>query len=669
MRFVKINDTDLKSFYGNNYNSLWEALKDQFEEIFTNRSKHNEASPRERLIPDILFTGNKLTLVKEIVRSSTGWDWYVKERISPYLKDLVIERKLPENQLLEFLDQNKNKNTKQILLIHGDTGHGKTTFIINFFKNWLPRNNPELAEKLCVIRISISHTTSGNDLEDDFDHQVRFALNEIADFIYEDKHLLNIAKLDWSYDLEWQNKLLKKYPIGTSEKEKIDWVKSSIGRGSINDANNEWHDFNRLAINYLTNVLNWNFVFILDNIDQTPKDFQEKAFVLARHKLDWMTNSKNLYYILCVRSYLINKAEKECICAAWDDKHDIKIYPPPIDYVLNSRLKYFIAKLPKIVQVRPSEYIKHDKTNIELQVTKEAIVIIIQDCIRKFGDVNINLALSLLANYDVRQQLKMVRACLQSPRINWYKPFSLLTGSTTPYGINYYELFSGIMNQDNTLCPPNDQQFFKNIFSFDQGDHFSCTLNCYYILKLLSKGAQTIEEIVSTLCLLGHSKGKTMKTIQLLLLANIITSKDGIYIDEHKIKVIEIDHQNSTIGLVYLEILPFELRYLESMAYLTPLTKELKESLPIPYRNNMIMDFDNYILATSILLKQIEKDENDQINFAKTNGVYHLLEENELMPFVKKIKSSIIKTLSEMQEKKLYFPKVAWDDLIELFKI
>lgn len=326
MRIRRISDEMLDAKYGRCENPLLQdaKIREAFGAMFVDHAKLYDPDGPDAppVTEEVLHIGEDIcamsTGARLAVPTATKWHWYVTQRVSPADSGEAIPNYDPERELLRAFQAGTQEGLKRIVLVHGKTGHGKTTFVRHFFNCWLPRHAPAVARRLIVLRISLAVAVTNRNAEDDVDHRVGNMLRRVAPWLMNDEHMLEMAKMEWAYDSDYRKELLSTLPQGKSDKEKLEWFKIIALRNAVATAKlpkamakrvykrgKDYHDFNRIAINYLTVKFGWQFVIIYDNLDQTPITFQQEVFFLARHKLDWIRKTQNVTIVIGVREYLL----------------------------------------------------------------------------------------------------------------------------------------------------------------------------------------------------------------------------------------------------------------------------------------------------------------------------------------------------------------------------
>jgi hypothetical protein len=592
-----------------------------------------------------------------------AWDWYCPNRLD--LKNNISAYK-PEIQLYEYLHESVLNGVKKVILIHGGTGYGKTTFMCHFFQNYLSKHDPELAEKTIAVRLSlgIAGMTIEN-LEDDVDNKISKYLDQYFPEFYNDDKMIELADLIVKFESDFHTRLKEQYPAGGTQNDKINWINKIVGRAStLPECNNVFADFNRLRIQYLTQKLGKKFIIIFDNIDQTISQVQEAAFMLARHKLEWVQDTNNVYILIAMRSYMLSKASKELPIAAYQERYEVAIRPCHIRDILNRRVHYVYDNLPEKIQFQEDNIFQR---KVKIEVEKDTIKDLINKWIDVFGKSDTDLELSRMTNDDMREQLRMVKEIFRSPNIDWLKLCDAIKSSSSIY-ISQDKLLDVLIRGNNILCNVESPVFFINLFDSNKYQHFSNTLNRIYILKIMKKNrCEDVQNIAGILAYLGHPQVWTLENIEIMLKRNILNSPEGLYLREDNVKRIYFDMEETYLATFYIDVLINKLYYLQSMAYLTPLSEKWLKILPLPENiGDEIDDFTTRIDAAIALVGQVEDDEKKQKEILTTPKALEIFKTYQLDNVAQKMKFSI-RTQLELIRKQSHLSKLDWDLIINRF--
>jgi hypothetical protein len=662
MRDYKLDFDALSRNYQCKGNIFYKEFKHELDELFINRGHFSSIKGKKDLeendiinTTEILFIGENVIKncsknYLSIYRRVKDWDWYVKERVSSASGEELDE--IPEELLFDLLTKiSSNFEFKRLYPIHGKTGHGKTTFIRHFFYNWIHKYHLDLFKNHIVIRISLALAAIGGNPEAELDNRLHEIFKDLFPWIYEAKHLTAMLKMLWKNVPGAIEDIESNFPEEKPFTNQRDWVLDFINKFRNKEKDSLSHDFNRVIINYLIKEFNFHFILVLDNVDQTPKKYQEEVFILCRHKMDWIINKNKFIFLLGIRSYMLDVVYSENIIQSYsanDDYGGIKIFPPAISNVLINRLKYVKNEL------KSSNTIKVN--NIIIKVSKNDIIQELNNFIITFSNPKNEIIISKFANFNIRTQLDLTKAVFKSWKFNLLDVLSMKDTDKKNKFYSQYELIRGILMQDNYITKPPPDQFFTNIFGMEDGEHFSCILNGWYVLKILSQSPQSIDSLVKKLSEFGHFEELTKNTIQEFLKKNIIGSPQGVDIENHNIKQISISGEFTTTGRVYLNNLPFQLLYLEAMAYLTMLDDDLLEILPLPNKRSPL-SFESLIKATLILIKQIQRAEKAQLDYVNEHDNVKDFYAFGLNNFTNIIQERVNITLIKLKNEG-YFPNV-----------
>ncbi|MBD3351787.1 MAG: hypothetical protein GF364_09910 [Candidatus Lokiarchaeota archaeon] len=639
MRETRLTSDFIAYRYTIDKSPFWDACASGFEQMFKPRLQDLDRIAPHRYSDKI--TNNKYEVLQTNSESSQ-WDWYVDKRID-YIKNRNGEYPSYhfENKMYKWFSSIGKNDSKPILLIHGRTGIGKTTFVRHFFSFYLQKIDHSIANNTYILRIAMPVIGySERRAEEEFDHNVyRFLVENFTsgnNNLHSPKILMDIAKYAYPNE-DWES---AKQDIPTPPKsyqEQLKWIREKIVARTETKKGEEkpvsdWADFNRLAINYLciTNP-KLRIVFFLDNVDHLPPQYQKAVWLVARQKLHWVRNWSSISFVITIRSYLLENASKEDTLQAYRDKlEEFPLFPPSLHDILNERKKSgFDPLYPKRTpnnNVRCT--IALNKNKIPIYCPNEFL----SSFLNVFKERGRNFYISQFCNYDIRQGLEIAKNIFQYPFYNWKNLIDEIHNQfqnrATDFKllISYEKILEALLRNRNLLCE-SKVSFFDNIFMVDKSNHFSNSLCKLFILKMLNQRSYSVKDILQILYNFGHPKHIIENAIQRLLLCNIISSPQGIYLKEDHLEIITSDE--TTLCKKYSEYLPNKLIYLQAMAYMTPLEEKFAEQIPLPSEiSDDSRSFKDRVLAAKFLLDQIISDFNKQINYINQNGDEATIEKN-----------------------------------------
>jgi hypothetical protein len=679
MRKCKIDAASLKYRYTVHERPFWKALEKGLEAMFA-----PTAPDLDRIDPVTASQAATDPLSPSMRATVTDWAWYTPKRISCDNATDEYEDHYFEEELYRWLCEADGGAFKQIMLLHGRTGIGKTTFLRYFFGKYLRERDVKRAGKTYALRISVPVVAETKErAEDEFDHKVyQYLIETFRDGSFDlgnPANLIEMACIEFPRREQERKYFSEVQPPPASYPEQLVWVrKYVVGRGeepeSTTSASN-WADFNRMAIRYLCSVdPELRFVFILDNVDHLMPSMQKCAWLLARHKLSWIKLSHRVFFIIAIRSYLLRNAEKESTIQAYTGKvQEIGLYPPSLYEVLHKRkVAYFDPCYPRrdphsdaIVIVR----LTHDGRTVPIYCANE----LLDSVLLAFKEREKDLFVAGLANFDLRQGMDMAKAVLQYPFYDWGSLAQIVERQYAAHAaeggglISEKRILDALVRRNNYLCEPS-LSFFDNVFMVDESDHYANSLCKLFLLIMVEPMPCSLEKISSVLVkALGHPELMVKRAAATLLNCNIITSPQGVSIEGHNIT--ELDSKETELCRRYLESLCCTLYYVQGMAYCTPMESKYATELPLPKMiNEDDRIFADRVRAASILVQQVEADMSRQVDYVGQDNerikAYHSYPFHEV---VGRIKAGISRDLIAIQGAGA-FPGAPWDELLALFR-
>jgi hypothetical protein len=575
---------------------------------------------------------------KQIQADDENWSWYVFKRChqtNPKQKFIAFEL---EDQILNWF--RSIETGKRILLLHGRTGVGKTTLIRYFFSCYLKRVDKERHNNTYCFRIAMPVIARGQmRAEDDFDHNVNqhlldtFGENGVVN-LTDPKSVFEMGCLAYPGNEKHRQELIKNYPPDDPAGQ-LKWIRSvAMSRNEDPQSVSGWADFNRLAIAHICKEKpNIQIVIFLDNVDHLSSEQQVAVWLMARHKLHWLRELKNLCFIIPIRSYLLQNSRKEDALSAYRDKLQvIAVTAPSLYDVLRARKSCdFDPVIPNRVpnDMDPSHirFFSTYKYTVPMFCANQ----LLEEVLRCFDEVSTNSFAMDLCNHDLRQGIEAAKHILESPFYPWEAWLELIRKQfdhgkdSRTYGnefINRDRMIDAIIRQKNILCEPK-LRFFDNVFSMglDQGDdHFSSSLCKLFILHMCNVRKHDVDEVVSKLMEFGHPRTLVETAITQLLECNIVVSNQGINLKEDGIS--GIGSCDTTLCRFYVKELIPRLDYLQGAAYLTPLDDEhYTKFVRCNPDSSVDKMFGSRTLNALLIVDQVFSDLERQWEFVQLNEV------------------------------------------------
>ncbi len=584
------------------------------------------------------------------------WSWYCVHRIGAKAHLGPVS---PEVTLYRYLSENLTVGAKKVILIHGGTGHGKTTFIRHFFRNYIRTADPELASRLRVVRIPLAIAgLSPERIEDDVDNKINTFLDKYYPELYHDDHVKRMGQLALDTDTTAYAQFLRTFPHEGARDEKRKWLCSIMGRPdpSVGPA---LGDLNRLRLSYMTSVGRLKVVIVLDNLDQATATVQKAAFMIARHKLEWVQSTNDVTFIIAIRTYLLTQAAKELSISAYQKRYEVAIRPCRIGDVVEKRLQYVTRGIQAGEAFLPAR-------RAGFSSVEEAVAALVHWS-QVFHLVSVDKLLGELTNYDLREQLRMVEAIFESPSFTWRAVGRAKKRATTEI-VSADKLLDMLLRGTNVLCR-TDSPPFLNIFNAGDHAHYSNSLNIHYILRILLRNTpEYVDNIVAYLADLGHSPAWTRDSLKALLERNVIQSHEGFRLKEHCIREVYMDPFVTPLGYRYVNWLTFRLYYLQAMAYQTPMRADFITQVALPdVFGKEVATFIKRVSSAAALVKQVAYDEKMQLDLAaKSSAARGVMDRFQLEGFAARLRVEASNQLEDMKVVGAY-PTCDWDKLMAMF--
>ncbi|AFM14225.1 hypothetical protein [Turneriella parva] len=280
------------------------------------------------------------------------------------------------------------------IIILGDVGIGKTTFMHNLFENVIP------AKQLGIVLIHIDlglnaiiETDLGGFILDQIEKQL---IENFKIDITESSFITGVYHSQLSKFERGIAKDLKVSNPSLYDKERYEFLKNLVG-------NREKHLKN--VIDHFLKARNQKLVLILDNLDQRSESDQEKGFLIATE----FTAQHNLPVFISLRPDTFHRSVKTGSLSAYHPTA-YTISPPRIDEVLRKRLEFAL----KIVKGEiPLERIA--RVSVQLKNLQDFIEIMLYSLSQ---NAELYRFLDNVSNSNVRRALEFIKTFMKSGHIN-----------------------------------------------------------------------------------------------------------------------------------------------------------------------------------------------------------------------------------------------------------
>ena len=643
---------------------IWQAYTEAFGALFSpNIIDESEVEiEAERLYPH---------------RQEISWDWYVRARC-------VFDRRSDDHFIERILgDYLFGEDPRRLIYLHGHTGAGKSTLIRYFFAYYIPfvfRLNPARLAKLVLVKIPLSYM-NGHDIELEWDARV-------CDFLYREFpelespiFLQNLAR-HILYPSNGMGRSLVMGPDGVLRAEGytarfINDVEARIQRtfSSVDpESVISWLDddispvkglsvgklFNSNVIQLLAAHYNYEFVFIVDNIDDIPSEIQFETCRLVKQKMQAYAPYANTRFIIATRDNFLEPVMTETLPISAQFHHSILRLPPlPFGDVLRLRKTVFFDPLRE-----KGDRCVRLQSRIFIQV--EYLEDFLEAVFTTFDNVQQLTQFYRLCNNNTRRMLDIVRTAFESPHID-IQLLSDAIRAATKEGESVrkavaqkfaasHRVVDLLVRGTNRIIDVKSKIHLPNIYFSGSANHYSSTLCRPFLLAMVVNESSISYTIIEkNLLALGHPKELIASAAQSLLNMQLVFSAQGFRLpqDREGREKMVFEHRDLPFGRYLLYELANSLVYLQGMAYVTPLEVSFRNRIVLAEKvGDPVAEVRDRIGAASALYQQLSKDVLAQIQFINSNSecdrLWVLFGKYGLGEIISEIREHIIEELTRI---------------------
>lgn len=619
---------------------LWEAYPQAFERMFAlpnDIDEDHQETEADRLYPK--------------PKQRLSWDWYVSERWTPAG---VAKKHSTEKKLYDLLF---GDSPHRLVYFHGHTGSGKSTLLRYFFTYFLPEvkqlPRSRLA-KLVPLKIPLSYMTA-DELEREWDARV-------FDFLYREfpelgteQFLRNVAR-HISYPIDGLERTLEMGSDGELQPEGhpprfvkdvesriratlkaidatsvVKWLAEDI---SVVKGLSVGKLFNRKVVQVLANHYGYEFVLIVDNIDELPSDIQTEICRLVGERMRAYAAYPRVKFIIATRDNFLEPVMSETLQVTRRFHHRLLSLPPlPFGDVLRTRKRVFFDPLRGAGAGR----IKLDEwVGAQVGYVDEFI----EAVIGTFDNVKKLTELYKLSNHSTRRMLDLVRAVFESPRVDRELVVRTIRAATGDGAAIRQEageefvatnrIIDALVRGSNRLVALKGRIQLPNIYYAGAANHYSSTLCRPFLMAMVfSEDTISYKELEGNLSDLGHRSGVVATAAQKLLEMQIIFSAQGFRLlkgPRERARMV-FEHRELPFGRYLLYDLGASLRYLQAMGYITPMSPAHRERIVVAEKvGDPVEEFRDRIGSAAALYHQIRSDMRAQIRYVEEHGERDRLE-------------------------------------------
>jgi GTPase SAR1 family protein len=514
---------------------------------------------------------------KEILR--TRYDYLFKPTDRQATLEQVANKKGLSSEFVEIFT---NSLSKRPILLVGDVGVGKSTFIDNLI----------LVEAETIFRKSINFKI-------DLGSKAIISLNikeavidEIRDQLYDiyniDIEYDGFVRKCYSLDFKRFKQSVKVKTLYSSNPDialikEVEFLSAKI--------DNKPEHLKR-SLEYICRSQRKQIIVFIDNCDQRSDKDQEQAFLIAQEfSANWP-----MIVFLSLRPETFHNAKKESGALSGYNTKAFTIPPPRIDDVITKRLQF--AKRITSGQIKLSVL-----NNITSFSNLDTLIDVLLYSITK--NKELLTFINNLSNDNIRKAIGIIKEFFGSGHVNTKKILSIHAEKGN-YTIPLHEMLRAVIYGDNVYYIPQNSEII-NVFDVRHN-----SINEHFILLILiallddysknnrNHGFISIRDISSYFQGLGYNVEQIDSVLNFAYSNKLFeTSQRGNILDEHDFN---LQIRSTNLGLYHLRFLAKSFVYIDAIVLDTPLFKsEEKKNI------HDVMDIDERLSRAEIFRQYLDK--------------------------------------------------------------
>ena len=514
---------------------------------------------------------------KSILRSKYSRE-FEEALAGPSLSAATTKRGVPKITS-EMLAQSA---TKRPVLLIGEVGVGKTMFVRHF----ISVEAAELLREAIIIYIDLGvQPTLESDLDEHLELEISRQLDEDYGIDISDRRFIQgVYNVDLSrFEKGIYGSLREADPV-EFEKRRILFLE---GKTALRQ------EHLRRCLDHIAKGRNQHTVIFLDNVDQRPDAFQQKAFLIGQS----MAELWPAFVFVSLRPETFHRSRAEGTLSAYHAKA-FTISPPRVDRVIHKRLRYAIRRLD-------SGVIGSSMEGVDIHVDLKDLLAYLEILDYSF-ESNSDLIefVDNLCGGNIRLALDFIRTFIGSGHANTNKMLRIYK-ETGKYDIALHEFVRAVIFGDYQDYDPRVSEIV-NLFDISGGDgreHFLAPIILAYLelesRALGNSGYVSAEHIFRYIQGLGFQPAIISGILELLLKRKLIETETKSSLSVG-VGVRDLYYRITTIGSYYYQKLIGSFTYVDAMVVDTPivdsLTRErIGDEATIDGRLERAEDFRRYL--------------------------------------------------------------------------
>lgn len=525
----------------------------------------------------------------------------------------LVEKVKPLNsqtgeQLVKLIWQVKKTRKQSFILLVGNKGAGKSTFIDRFFQYVLP---DRIRSYVKTIRVDLAKS-SGN--SDQIVHWLdRELLKELEASIFTNHKENNgwnelIGKIFFDEYQRWSN-----YTMAHLYKNNKDEFKIEFGRHIEKIREERPNDYIKRLIAFLTKSSLKVPCVIFDNTDHFSINFQENVFQFARA----LYETEFCVIIMPVTDKTSWQLSKQGAFQSFENESLFLSGPKP-EKIIERRIAFLTEKLEESRSTKDKGYFLNKGIELKLDNIAGFISSLNQIFV---NSPRISEWIGGLVNNDIRRLLEFTRDTIASPHLDLDDLLKAhIAGST--YSIPQYKIKNAVIKKRYNIYPVGEHSFVQNVFSINSHEQTTPILSLRIIQYLIDATSNVEDDSVDFIAVnkiydyfsnLGITQVFTRSCLAILLNKGLILNFDPT------VKELNLDCklEAAPSGKVHLDWATNDRNYLGIMKDITPIrdrdvVRTIRSSYK-DYRNQWAKSFQvfvDYLIAEDKIYCEIPDHRN-----------------------------------------------------------
>lgn len=371
-------------------------------------------------------------------------------------------------QLVEAIKSVQKQNRNRFVLLIGNKGAGKSTFLDRFFKIVIPES---ISDGLVTIRLDLA--LSEGDPSRIVPWLNEHLLEAIEDAVFSDGTRTwddFVGAVFFDEYRRWSSVTMRH--LYESDKTQF---KIEFGRHIEDIRSNRPHEFIKRLLHDIVSSRKKVPCIVLDNTDHFTIEFQEAVFQYARS----IYESDLSVFLVPITDKTSWQLSNQGALQSFESEA-LYLPVPSVERVIERRIRYLLKKLETGDETQRHEYFFGRGIRLDIKNITAFAVSINRVFVETRATSN---WLGSLANYDIRRMLELTREVIASPHL----PLEELLKAhltRTSMAVNEWKIKAAIIKRKYDIYPSGEHPFVQNVYSLSEESPTSPLLGLR-ILQLL----------------------------------------------------------------------------------------------------------------------------------------------------------------------------------------